>query len=149
MAVLWVPELPSMLGATRAREKARRVACVNNMKGIGLACQLYAADRGEAFPDSFGRVYPDYVSSPRSFVCPKTGAVVGDPAALGIWTDYVLVPGRSKSDDPGAVLAYCRPGNHGDEGTVVLFVDGRVEWLAGGELVDLLRNLPAAHGPER
>lgn len=38
----------------RAREQARRTACLNNMKQIGTALQMYAQDYDEMFPLRYG-----------------------------------------------------------------------------------------------
>ena len=46
LAALLLPALAS------AKEKAKRIECVNNMKQWGLGCVLYAADYDDKFPDT-------------------------------------------------------------------------------------------------
>ena len=62
------------------------MACLNNLKQIGLGSVMYASDyRGFFMADSFGKpgiresydddlnwLYPDYVKNLKSFVCPST-----------------------------------------------------------------------------
>ena len=134
LAIFWAPQIPSILFAPRAREKARRIACVNNMKSIGLACHLYAADHDGVLPSAWQQLYPDYVPALQCWVCPSTRTSPGDESHIHEWSDYVLVPGRSEIDDADVVLAYCRPGNHGEDGTIILFVAGEVAWVYAEQL---------------
>ena len=74
----------------RAREAARRAACANNLKQLGLVLKMYANEsRGELFPElrrgggpSCNRlafmpmfdpeqVYPEYLSDPNIILCPS------------------------------------------------------------------------------
>src|SRR5690606_11613490 len=82
-----------------AKEKAKRVGCLNNLKQMGLACMMYAQDnRGHllgpswiasernniaagAYPnltdragtdDDLNFLFPNYIKSLGSFVCPAT-----------------------------------------------------------------------------
>jgi prepilin-type processing-associated H-X9-DG protein len=108
------------------------MACSSNLRMIGLAIRRYAQDHGEAFPPDFGALYPDYIDNPKLFSCrakpsewqriQKTGE------ARPEWTSYVYVAGITDSDDTACVLAFDRPGNHGEDGLNVLFLDTHVEW---------------------
>src|SRR5260221_2919761 len=44
LAALLLPAL------ARAKEQARRISCMNNMRQLGLAMQMYLADFGDSFP---------------------------------------------------------------------------------------------------
>lgn len=47
---------------TRARERARQTHCMNNLKQLGLAFQLYAGDYDEYVPPTFysgGKIWPE------------------------------------------------------------------------------------------
>ena len=73
-----------------AREKARQSTCTNNLKQMGMAFVMYAADNYEKYPGSkddmictialhYGesnylgheRIYPDYINNPVTFWCPS------------------------------------------------------------------------------
>lgn len=64
----------------RARETAQRVACLANLKQLGLGGQLYANDTSRGvflpsflpFEDNLGWLYPDYVDSAEAMICPAT-----------------------------------------------------------------------------
>ena len=74
----------------RAREAARRAACANNLKQLGLVLKMYANEsRGELFPDQRRggggscerlnfmpmfdpeQVYPEYLNDPNVILCPS------------------------------------------------------------------------------
>jgi prepilin-type N-terminal cleavage/methylation domain-containing protein/prepilin-type processing-associated H-X9-DG protein len=84
IAILASLLLPAL---AKAKEKARRTACLNNLKQMGLGSQMYADDNeGHLIADSAGAppgvrnnadddlnwLYPDYVSNLKSFVCAST-----------------------------------------------------------------------------
>lgn len=76
----------------RAKAKAIRISCLNNLKQLGLGIQMYASDSGGNFTapswryfpsevpnsdrddrdDDISFLYPRYVSVTKSFVCPST-----------------------------------------------------------------------------
>lgn len=106
----------------RAREAARRAACANNLKQVGLVLKMYAGEaRGERYPpirafsESPGQpgdcsainltfmmqgntVYPEYLTDPAILVCPSSAT---GPAAFaaGAWNEL---------GDPGRPFNPCR-----------------------------------------
>jgi type II secretory pathway pseudopilin PulG len=84
IAILAAMLLP-VLG--KAKDKARRIGCLNNLKQMGLASQIYADDnRGHLIADSRGSVrgvrvtndddlswlHPHLIAPLRSYICPST-----------------------------------------------------------------------------
>ena len=77
IAILAGMLLPAL---ARAKEKSRRITCLNNMKQLGLGCHLYAEDDKDGsftgmtsyIDDNLGWLYPTYVSNTKSFTCPST-----------------------------------------------------------------------------
>jgi prepilin-type N-terminal cleavage/methylation domain-containing protein/prepilin-type processing-associated H-X9-DG protein len=64
----------------KAKERALRISCLNNVKQMGYGCQMYADEdrRGRFTPltsyvdDDINFLYPNYVPSFRVYVCPST-----------------------------------------------------------------------------
>jgi prepilin-type N-terminal cleavage/methylation domain-containing protein len=86
--------LPTLSGA---REKARRVACINNLRQFGNALQMYSQDYNGRFPVTqragpqpsalacLGLLYERYLSDNEVFVCMSDGI---DPPEINLPTDY-------------------------------------------------------------
>jgi prepilin-type N-terminal cleavage/methylation domain-containing protein/prepilin-type processing-associated H-X9-DG protein len=85
IAILAGMLLPAL---SRARESARRAACLNNLKQIITAIKTYSPDYNEYYPTSadptasintgshyqdLGILYPTYVTSLDVFTCPSSG----------------------------------------------------------------------------
>jgi len=73
LAALLLPTLAT------ARERARRTTCVNNLRQISMAYEMYAADFYEKFPyDEYALYGSDkpvishYISTPKTFWCPSS-----------------------------------------------------------------------------
>ena len=50
IAILAAMLLPAL---SKAREKSRAIACVSNLKQIGVQCALYASDNDDNIPVKF------------------------------------------------------------------------------------------------
>ncbi len=125
----------------KAKEKAQSISCVNNMKQIGLAARIWAADHGDKFPflvskaqggtlescerdgDGYDRnaaqhfkVLARELANPAVFVCPgdKSKQAAGDTASLDSWNvSYQLRTGSEvNTANPEEVLLYCPIHHH-------------------------------------
>lgn len=100
----------------RAKVKAYRISCLNNLKQLGLGSQMYAHDNNghlsghtwwkaptvegsDRTPDDddMNWLYPNYVKNTKSFLCPGTrhfidpGSVVFKPDGTKVLRDLVFV----------------------------------------------------------
>ena len=70
----------------RAKERAKRVECSNNVRQLGLASMMYAEDdpNGAFLPQiegddrSLNWMYPALLGNPKAFTCPNTSNAVRD-----------------------------------------------------------------------
>ena len=83
IAILAAMLLPAL---SRAKERSHRVACANNAKQMGAGAFLYAADDEhnaltgtyDDGDDDLNFLYPRYVSSLKTFICPSTLNAIQD-----------------------------------------------------------------------
>jgi len=68
-----------------AREKAQRIACVNNMKQLGLAARVWATDNSDVLPPDILSMSNE-IAAPKVLVCP---ADTGRQPATG-WSTFTL-----------------------------------------------------------
>jgi len=79
-AVVWVLVAVAgafvMLGVAathHAREKAWRINCADNLKGLGLSLRMYTADNDECFPDDLSSLMrSNYHTETKCYTCPST-----------------------------------------------------------------------------
>ena len=77
IAILAGTLLPAL---ARARERAVRMSCLNNVKQMGYGCIMYADDDREGrftplrsyVDDDINFLYPKYIPALKTFICPAT-----------------------------------------------------------------------------
>lgn len=76
IAILAAMLLPSL---AKAKERSRRISCMNNLKQLVLGHIMYANDNNgsltgtyEYYDDNLNWLYRDYVHNLNSFICPAT-----------------------------------------------------------------------------
>jgi type II secretory pathway pseudopilin PulG len=111
----------------KAKDKAQRINCVNNLRQIGLAARMYANDHEEVFPKDFQAMQQE-LNSPKILFCPAdpdkptplpTDWAQVDPDSISY---KFLIPGE-KADDNGSEQAAFRCPIHDN----VCYADGHVE----------------------
>jgi len=76
IAILAAMLMPAL---SRAKEAGKRIACVNNMRQLGLAAQMYTSENQGAFPPRNtasrwpNRMYDDYGRAVKMLLCPSDG----------------------------------------------------------------------------
>jgi prepilin-type N-terminal cleavage/methylation domain-containing protein len=82
----------------RAKEKAHRIGCLNNLKQLGYGSLMFAQDQNGKLTgctnyadDNINWLYPTYIKTPNSFVCPSTQNSVRPNIFNGIINKYTEV----------------------------------------------------------
>lgn len=118
--------LPTVAGM---RERGRRVTCANNLKQIGAALHMYAADYHEQFPAKLGDLYPNYIDDEKVFDCPSNSS-----EGTAQSSDYDYTATKSLLDATTDTVVTDKADNHKGKGGNVLYIGGHVKWdpAAGG-----------------
>ncbi len=70
IAILAGMLLPAL---NQARERAKTTTCLNQLKQLSLACEMYRNDYRDRMPPWISTLYPNYMSSLETYHCPKDG----------------------------------------------------------------------------
>ena len=120
------------------KEEKYRKACINNLKQISVALDMYANVFNGKFPEKYGAQGLDklrsggFLSMSQVFICPETGNIAASPgtAITEESCDYVYVGGLTEYSDPNIPILWSKPGNHKDYGNI-LYVNGKIETASG------------------
>jgi len=160
IALLGAMLLPAIAGA---RERARRTTCLNNLRQIMVAFEMFAEDHFERYPagasEIYSCIYPDFIKTPQTFWCPSTisrGIRSPDKISSSNWNNsYSFVFGLTvgnKCPNPVPVISdkgiFVRSdfnppeegyGNH-RFGMNVQYLDGSTMWVLEPKVVYAVYN---------
>ena len=123
-----------------AREKARRISCISNLKQIGLGLRQYAMDYLEYMPTDNAESglevlrATEYLSATKMYVCPSTPIMKSDGAITPDHCGYLYAGGLTSKDSPDSGVVRDKDitptPNHKKYGNC-LYLDGHAVGLAG------------------
>ncbi len=137
----------------RAREQARRINCLSNVKQIGTALHIYAQDWDDWFvfapitpaathTDSLAPLYDSYTTSLNIFVCPSTPDTVTDSTTgltrthgsqrIANAMSYVYKRGKKESNPADSALVWERVPNHSGDGGNCVYIGSDARWCPRG-----------------
>ena len=105
-------------------ELRRRINCTANLRDIGTAVVLYAADHNDVYPPDLKALVDTELISPRMLTCPSSGTYTAgsnERGELESHCDYIYIAGMSEEAPGELALAYELPINHRQACANVLF----------------------------
>jgi prepilin-type processing-associated H-X9-DG protein len=128
----------------KAKEKGRRIACLNNLKQTSLGAILYADDDAKGNlsasvfdgDDNLNWLYPKYVSTLKSFTCPSTQNFIPTNSGLHSITGetglrYLFRTASGKGKSPGSSYEVFSFMNYNGPSKTDIPINGRIEVLPG------------------
>ena len=120
-----------------ARVAHKSLACMNNLRHLGIAMNSYREANGH-FPPKLSGMYPKYISDPNVFSCPGDPHEIRNPRDIDSLSGYVLLAvdtsDTNSFDWIDKPLLCDRRRNHlgkmnGVSGGNILYADGHVQWM--------------------
>ena len=120
-----------MPALARARQQAKHVVSMANLKTLGMATMMYADDHDGKFPESFEQMW-EYYKNSKILESPQKPAGFDGPS-------YIYVKGHSLAVKSPArqVVVYENP-EYLRDNIPVLFLDGHVERMSQDRFVEVL-----------
>ncbi|MBS1369633.1 MAG: type II secretion system protein [Lentisphaeria bacterium] len=107
IAILAGMLLPAL---NQARDRAKTTTCLNQLKQLSLACEMYRNDYHDRMPPWISTLYPNYMSTDKTYRCPKDGNDSG--AAVTAWIARPDKKYDEAYDVPQKTGAYGNPTNN-------------------------------------
>ena len=133
-------------GLRTARESARKISCLGNLKQIGLGLRFYSSANeilredgvtwDAYFPQKRGRaglqelVTTGFLCNGKVYTCPSTNDWVKSLNQVSTNASYAYAGGLTEATSVDSAVASDRAGNHNKYGNI-LFVDGHVRGFSG------------------
>jgi len=124
-----------ILAMLKVEVLSRRLQSQHRLEMIHMALVMYKSAHKDLMPPELNVLTKRYLDDPRALQSPVSTLPPGSKERDYI---YLRPPGRM-TPRQDMVLLYERPENHVNTGTVVLFGDGRAEWVPADRLKRLLR----------
>jgi prepilin-type processing-associated H-X9-DG protein len=154
LSLVYAASLPFALA--RARRAAETVACLSNLRQIGMAAMMYASGNRGFLPltiDQIAATMPGTTGKP-VFICPACGTNPAKPPVLvgtTVSSHYHYIPPVARisqiKQPSRTVLAYEPPTNHDNRSMNVLFADGHAESMHGPLMTKIAAELAAGQNP--
>ena len=109
-----------MPALSRARNQARRVVSMSNLKHFGLALAMWAADNDGRFPQTL-EALKSYLPDSEAWESPRKPKDFEGPS-------YLYVPGQTTAMSPRNILVYENP-EFCHDGVTAVFLDFHIEFL--------------------
>ena len=139
-----------------AQPASRRTTCMNNVRQIGLAMQMYADEHEGKYPDTYEVLLKEAcLTTTKVFICPSTHDRIpgeGYPEDFREATleqlklapencSYTMVGGLKRDDLPDDfILVHDKSAdNHKGEGRNCFFNDGHSKWLIEEEFQEQMK----------
>ena len=158
---IWVPigfwvALKQMQSGVGYYSSGINIKSAANLRSIGQAIQMYAADNQGEYPDSLRTILATEDVTSGIFVSPLSNDSPADGPTTQAILDQLMTPGHcsyvylgrgltTKTVTSDMIIAYERPGNYRSGGTYVLFGDGHVEYVLGAQAATIAKR--ATTGP--